>query len=336
MLEKKISTRQIGRIVWAVDPFETDLTIDPKSVQELNAWAVAQDVTIEPVYIFTPFSEVETLAAGDIAAKMDRLFSAAGLKTAPAKVILNSEYLTISAVNKLVEHAEKTRADMIVVSSHGRRGLPRMLFGSFAEALLLVSPFPVLFMNQKAMDRKVRFQRVLWATDFSQDSERAFDVFQSQFKKLCSDIVLFHDISLQFELRSAFSEFDPGVPLREDLIRRQAEWAHGQANHWMEAAVENGYRAESMLEAGYSKIATEIMSVAMQKEAGLVVMVSRSNAFEAVLFGSHAREVFRKNEVPVLVYGPRFCEIALRAEKEAKLEWNHQMDQWLLHREERP
>lgn len=335
MQNQKIPTRQVNRIVWAMDPFETDLGIDKTTLHEISSWVDGQHVTIEPVYIFTPFSEVETLASGNIAAKIDSYFSSVGLKTLPAKIIFNNEYLTISAVNKLVEHAEKTRADLIVVSSHGRRGLPRMLFGSFAEALLLVSPLPVLFVNQKSLGRNVRFQRVLWATDFSRDSEEAFDVFQSQFKKLISDIVLFHDMSLQLELRSAFSDYDAGAPFKEDLIQRQTEWAQQRADSWMKTANENGYRTESLLQAGQSKIATEIRTAAIQKEAGLIVMASRSNTFEAVLFGSYAREVFRANEIPVLVYGPRFCELVQQTDRDAKLEWNNQMDQWLLHREQR-
>ena len=40
--------------------------------------------------------------------------------------------------------AEKERVDLIVMSSHGRTGLSRMLIGSVTDKVLRGSPFPVL------------------------------------------------------------------------------------------------------------------------------------------------------------------------------------------------
>ena len=44
----------------------------------------------------------------------------------------------------LLYFAEKENCDLIVMSSHGRSGLPRMLMGSVTEQLLRKSPCPVL------------------------------------------------------------------------------------------------------------------------------------------------------------------------------------------------
>ena len=44
-------------------------------------------------------------------------------------------------------------ADLIVVGTHGRKGLTRMLMGSTAESLLRRSPCPVLVVKQKAVAR---------------------------------------------------------------------------------------------------------------------------------------------------------------------------------------
>lgn len=44
-------------------------------------------------------------------------------------------------------------ADLIVVGTHGRKGLTRMLMGSTAEGLLRRSPCPVLVVKQKAVAR---------------------------------------------------------------------------------------------------------------------------------------------------------------------------------------
>lgn len=47
----------------------------------------------------------------------------------------------------VVAQAKAWNADLIVVGSHGRRGLDRMLLGSDAEQILRVAPVPVLLVR---------------------------------------------------------------------------------------------------------------------------------------------------------------------------------------------
>ena len=47
-------------------------------------------------------------------------------------------------------HARDWRADLIVIGSHGRRGLGRMLLGSGAEQILRLAPVPVLCVRREA------------------------------------------------------------------------------------------------------------------------------------------------------------------------------------------
>jgi nucleotide-binding universal stress UspA family protein len=44
----------------------------------------------------------------------------------------------------ILEAATELRADLIVMGTHGRRGLPRALLGSVAEKTVRLSPIPVL------------------------------------------------------------------------------------------------------------------------------------------------------------------------------------------------
>ena len=54
----------------------------------------------------------------------------------------------------IVKDAKKWRADLIVMGTHGRRGVTRMVLGSDAEAVLRETPVPVLFV--RSPDRKRR------------------------------------------------------------------------------------------------------------------------------------------------------------------------------------
>jgi nucleotide-binding universal stress UspA family protein len=45
---------------------------------------------------------------------------------------------------KIVEHAEKEGADLIVLSTHGRTGLDQFMLGSVAQRVVSRAPCPVL------------------------------------------------------------------------------------------------------------------------------------------------------------------------------------------------
>ncbi|MEW6690768.1 MAG: universal stress protein [Pseudomonadota bacterium] len=51
--------------------------------------------------------------------------------------------------DSIVEQAKRWRADLIVMGTHGRRGMNRMLVGSDAELVIRYSPIPVLLVPGK-------------------------------------------------------------------------------------------------------------------------------------------------------------------------------------------
>ncbi len=54
-------------------------------------------------------------------------------------------------VEGIVEHAKASGADLIVIGSHGRSGLPRLLLGSVAEGVIRNAASPVLVVRQTAV-----------------------------------------------------------------------------------------------------------------------------------------------------------------------------------------
>jgi nucleotide-binding universal stress UspA family protein len=50
----------------------------------------------------------------------------------------------------IVEEARKSRCDLIVIGTHGRRGVSRAMLGSDAENVVRNSPVPVLLVRQPA------------------------------------------------------------------------------------------------------------------------------------------------------------------------------------------
>ena len=54
----------------------------------------------------------------------------------------------------VVEQAKAWRADLIVIGTHGRRGMKRLLLGSDAEQILRIAPVPVLLVRAVAVENR--------------------------------------------------------------------------------------------------------------------------------------------------------------------------------------
>jgi nucleotide-binding universal stress UspA family protein len=50
-------------------------------------------------------------------------------------------------VEKIIEVAKEKGADLIIIGTHGRKGLDKIVFGSVAEGIVKYSPIPVLTIN---------------------------------------------------------------------------------------------------------------------------------------------------------------------------------------------
>jgi len=60
------------------------------------------------------------------------------------------------ASDAIVAEAKKWKADLIVIGTHGRRGVRRMVLGSDAEAVARAAPVPVLLVRPGGSERRSR------------------------------------------------------------------------------------------------------------------------------------------------------------------------------------
>lgn len=68
-------------------------------------------------------------------------------------VTATSEALVGNATREIVRYAGEHDLDLIVMSTHGRGGLSRLVFGSVAEAVLRLSPCPLLLLRSEHSER---------------------------------------------------------------------------------------------------------------------------------------------------------------------------------------
>lgn len=79
--------------------------------------------------------------------KMVDLAAKSGLSLDTA-LIENTEY-AIRVPEKIVQEAEKWQADLLVIGTHGRRGISHLLLGSVAEGVIRLAKMPVLLVNKR-------------------------------------------------------------------------------------------------------------------------------------------------------------------------------------------
>jgi len=59
-----------------------------------------------------------------------------------------------NVVEKIIEVAKENGADLIVMGTHGKKGIDKIIFGSVAEGVVKYSPIPVLTVNPYRIKEK--------------------------------------------------------------------------------------------------------------------------------------------------------------------------------------
>jgi nucleotide-binding universal stress UspA family protein len=201
------------------------------------------------------------------------------------------------AWNGVCESAAEVSADLVVVGSQGRHGLPRFVLGSVAERVVRLSPAPVLTVHSSGsvailaggMDH---FRHILAPTDFSEASERGVDAATSLALEFDASLTLVHsyelpiyayyvvdDVTAEVEAR-ARRKLDKllvrvrvRLPKAEGEVRRGAPWQG-------------------------------ILDVAKERGTELIVLSTHGrNGVDRVLEGSVAEKIVRLSPVPVLTVG---------------------------------
>jgi nucleotide-binding universal stress UspA family protein len=125
----------------------------PTDFSELSAEGVryacklAKDVGAQVIVLnVVILDESNLVGKGELAAHEKRLseFTSKIVGRRADDLKIHEAVVTGQAYAAIVDCAEKERADLIVMSSHGRSGLSRMLIGSVTDKLLRGATCPVL------------------------------------------------------------------------------------------------------------------------------------------------------------------------------------------------
>jgi nucleotide-binding universal stress UspA family protein len=192
----------------------------------------------------------------------------------------------------LNEIVERQKTDLIVMGTHGRKGVSRALLGSAAEEVFRKAACPVLTVGPHISpntERRLSMKEILFATDFSAESLAALPFAVSLAQEHQSNLTL-----LNVTGKAAVGELVHPEQYAESTLRRLQGLIPAEAKLWCEPKfrVERGAEAE------------KIMEVAIALGADLIVLGVRGPqgglGATTHLLRSIAHEVVANAQCPVL------------------------------------
>jgi nucleotide-binding universal stress UspA family protein len=188
--------------------------------------------------------------------------------------------------------AEKQAVNLIVMGTHGRRGLDRWTTGSVTERVLRKARCPVLAVRKPAHDfvapekgeEAVQLRKILLCADFSDFTHRCTDYAVSLAEEYNAEITLLHVLE--------------DIPSSTDLQAATAKAKH-KLEELVPADARNWCKVQSVVRVG--KPYQEVVQLALEAETDLVIMGVRGrNALDLALFGSTTHRVIQLGSCPVL------------------------------------
>ena len=216
-------------------------------------------------------------------------------------------FLDGRVVPALRRHAADTRADLIVMTSHGRGGVSRAWLGSVADRLIREVDVPVFLVpatDEYAASTTLSFRRVLVPVDGSE----------------LADGVLEHALAIgaphetEYHLLTVVSAWPPTnlyPSVTPTVGRRNIERFTGEARREAERSLArvagllgaHGVRAHAHVIVSAEQPAQAILDFMPKHDIDVVALATRARSgIGRAILGSVADKVLRAAQIPVLVY----------------------------------
>jgi nucleotide-binding universal stress UspA family protein len=199
--------------------------------------------------------------------------------------------------HEILAQAERQKADLIVMGTHGRTGFQRLVFGSVTEKVLRTARPPVLTVGA-AIDvvpaHDFSFKRILCAIDFSDCSLAALRYATTLAAPSGANVTALY--VMEWPPVAHDPLLGPPTDLTGYRMAAEAMGSQRLHNAVVELALEG---IEEIVGAG--KPHHEILRIAEQRGSDLIVLgIHGRNPVLRMLFGSTAEPVVRRAICPVL------------------------------------
>jgi nucleotide-binding universal stress UspA family protein len=194
------------------------------------------------------------------------------------------------ATDLILSFAAEQAASLIVMGTHGTRGVDRVLLGSVTNKVLRKARVPVLAVRKPEHDAVapgegsdgIHLQRIIFCTDFS----------------VCSEEALGHAVSLAEEYKAELTL----LHVLEGVAPANLENEITKLKTQIEQLIPGGAHCATKPIVLIGKPYQQIIGLALESRADLIVMGVRGrNAVDLALLGSTTERVVQLGPCPVLV-----------------------------------
>ncbi|MBS1105303.1 MAG: putative universal stress protein [Deltaproteobacteria bacterium] len=287
-------------LVWAFNPFDDNRKLQQKALVTAKALLGARD-QLEAVYVASP-NEIALSAAFDVPVELrfseypkglvEKAVRKLGSKQVRATVLPQRELSLTASARLLAAHLVQSKAELALVASHARKGVSRLVLGSFAEALVHAAKTDLLVFHEASRVLKQEPKILLFAHDLSEQGDRGFEKALRYAKKWKCALHVIHVPAPSYGLH--FDDQDKRVEAyRKDVgakIRR------------IEAALKRARVGGSVvIDAQWAPISELILARVEQVHADLLLVLAKSGRLAGFMGGSVTRQLLRASVAPVLV-----------------------------------
>lgn len=245
------------------------------------------------------FPEDEAVYRRLEASASDALRELAADRVATDLVVRQVQRYAVAPAPEILAYARDHEIDLIVLGTHGRRGMRRFLLGSVAEEVVRTAACSVLTVHGEDDSSPAAFERILVAYDFSGDADRALATARNLAARYGGTIDLIHVIAPPMDPDVYVPLHDPQRSFSyvelEDEVRARLEERFAGADQPVPITIH--------VRAGHP--AEEIVELAEAIEADLVAVGCRGRTgLKRFFLGSVSERVVRTARCPVLTVHP--------------------------------
>ncbi len=235
--------------------------------------------------------EMEQLLASADEATKDAF--ARGRSGEPGFTVETHLIRSVSAAEAIVESASDLGCDLIVMGTHGRRGIKHMLLGSVAERVVRSVSIPVLTVRPGVEFPARGPKKILVAHDFSERSAEAVRTARAWAEVFDAEITLLHVVE-----PVVYPEFYAINALSDDVMTRLRDRATEALDNAADEILGTLPVNTTVL---IGRAADTIINEAQPENFDLVIMGTRGlSGLEQLVLGSVAEAVLRKCPVALL------------------------------------
>ncbi|MEE8369386.1 MAG: universal stress protein [Dehalococcoidia bacterium] len=202
----------------------------------------------------------------------------------------------------ILSEAESWNADLIAMSTHGRSGAMRWVYGSVADKVIHATTRPLLLVRsrpEEPIPEEVQIDRVLVPLDGSDLSLGVLPYVEELAKALGASLVLFGAVTPPQTYTGVEIGAMPATGLIDEMMAQNQQSLTALAKE----IEERGVKTRTMVTTGYP--VSEIVRAAQEVEAGLIAVATHGRSgVNRWIMGSVADGVVRRSSLPCLIVRP--------------------------------